>query len=169
MTLASGHIDVLYISATLSAVGSSLLPAPIQLITGTFTSLAFIMMLILAVTVSTASTTYEYSSKLNSSAFSGKKKHLRTSTSALGLISRILSLITSTLSLPTVLLNAIICLLMLVRQTLSSSTRTNEPTPLLASASATYPPTPPIPNIATLLCCNLSIPSSPRSILVLEN
>ena len=38
----------------------------------------------------------------------------------------------------------------LVRHTLSSSTRSRVPTPLLASASTVYPPTPPIPKTATL-------------------
>ena len=55
ITFARGHTLVLYISATLNAVGSSLLPAPILLITGIPSSFAFITIEILAVTVSTAS------------------------------------------------------------------------------------------------------------------
>ena len=71
-------------------------------------------------------------------------------TFASGLISNIRSLQTSTLYFPTVFLVAIICLFKLVKQTLSSSIKSNVPTPLLTKASTTYPPTPPTPKIATL-------------------
>ena len=84
-------------------------------------------------------------------------------------MSNILSLATSTLYLPTVLLVAIICLLILVRHTLSSSIKSSVPTPLLANASTVYPPTPPIPNTATLAFLRYSIFSFPNNNSVLEN
>ena len=90
-------------------------------------------------------------------------------TSTSGLISSILFFITSTLYCPTVFLVAIICLFRLVRQTLSSSIRSKAPTPLLTSASQTYPPTPPTPNTATRDLFSRSMASSPNRSCVLEN
>ena len=84
-------------------------------------------------------------------------------------MSKILSFITCVLYFPTVLLVAIICLFKLVRQTLSSSIKSKASTPLLTSASQTYPPTPPIPKMATLDFDNFSIASFPKRSSVLEN
>ena len=51
----------------------------------------------------------------------------------------------------------------------SISISTNEPTPLLASASTTYPPTPPTPNTAAFDLPSLSTASLPSSNAVLIN
>ena len=51
----------------------------------------------------------------------------------------------------------------LLSSTTSKSTIVNSPTPALASISQTYPPTPPTPNIATLLLASLSR-ASPHAI-----
>ena len=104
-----------------------------------------------------------------SSAFSGRKKHLCVSTFTSGLISSIRSFITSVLYFPTVFRVAMIWRFRFVRHTLSSSIRSKAPTPLLTNASHTYPPTPPIPNTATLAPASFFIPSSPRRSWVLEN
>ena len=56
-----------------------------------------------------------------------------------------------------------------VRQIRSSSIRSSVPTPTRASASTVYPPTPPIPNTATLALNRRCMLSSPRSSSVLEN
>ncbi|MNV69928.1 hypothetical protein D3C71_1628620 [compost metagenome] len=55
ITLASGHIEVEYISAISNLVGSNLFPAPILEIIGMFFSFAFTAKSILEVTVSMAS------------------------------------------------------------------------------------------------------------------
>ena len=64
---------------------------------------------------------------------------------------------------------AIICLLILDKQTVSLSIKSNLPTPLLASASTTKPPTPPTPNTATCASFNFSIASLPNNNSVLIN
>ena len=79
------------------------------------------------------------------------------------------SFITSVLYFPTVFLVAIIWRFRFVRHTLSSSIRSNAPTPVRTSASQTYPPTPPIPNTATRAFFSRSIASFPSSNSVLEN
>ena len=102
-------------------------------------------------------------------ALSGRKKQLRTVISASGLMSSIRSFITSVLYMPIVFVVAIIWRFMFVISTLSLSISSNFPTPLLISASHTYPPTPPIPKTATRLFSNFSIASLPSNILVLKN
>ena len=57
MTRARGHTEVRPMSVMRKRVGSSLLPVPMQLITGTPQALAFSITSSLAVTVSMASTT----------------------------------------------------------------------------------------------------------------
>ena len=56
MTRAKGHTEVLEISATLNCAGSTLLPAPIELIMGFFNFFAFNIRSSFAVTVSIQST-----------------------------------------------------------------------------------------------------------------
>jgi len=68
----------------------------------------------------------------------------------------------STFNRPTVEWAAMIWRLMLVRHTLSSSTRSMAPTPPRASASTAPPPTPPTPNTATRLAQSAAIPSRPK-------
>ena len=56
-TLASGQTEVLFISVISNCVGSSLFPAPIELITGTLFSYAALIIASLPLTVSIASAT----------------------------------------------------------------------------------------------------------------
>ena len=86
-----------------------------------------------------------------------------------GLMSKIRSFITSVLYFPTVLVKAMICRLMFDILTVSLSMRSSAPTPLLARASVTYPPTPPIPNTATRFSESFRMLSCPSNSSVLEN
>ena len=73
-----------------------------------------------------------------------------------GFISKSLSFITSTLSLPIVECSAGICLFILVISTSSKSTIVIFPTPALTKASQAKLPTPPTPNTITFASFNLS-------------
>ena len=67
------------------------------------------------------------------------------------------------------LCSARICRFILDRLTLSWSIKSSVPIPLRASASVTYPPTPPMPKTATRDPARRSKPSRPVSNSVLEN
>ena len=79
------------------------------------------------------------------------------------------SFITSVLYLPIVLCNAMICLLIFDKLTVSLSISVICPIPALAAASATKPPTPPTPKRAILLFASFSTALPPISISVLIN
>ena len=166
---ASGHIRVCEMSATRTAVASSLAPAPIDDTSGSPRFRQYWIRHILGDSVSIASTR-KSSSKPSRSAgiFSSVMYSGIVTRSSSGLMSRSLLRRTSHLGRPTVDERARIWRLRLVSDTSSESTATRWPTPARASASAAKPPTPPTPITATRAPRSLAAPSAPRSISVLS-
>ena len=158
-------------SAICRRVGSSLLPAPMELMSRWPDSCAHSAMRSFCEIVSMASTVQSGSgsSAICSSMRSLSRNARRAVTSQSGFTSSTISRMTSALGRPSVERRATACRLMLLGVTQSRSSSTRCPTPPRASAIAQFEPTPPSPKTVTVESARRLMPSSPKMSLSRSN